>query len=86
MEFPPLYAGDSERRDVWQTPRYVRVMSVIPLKAERQRSLHVRLVPLADIGWIICLAGAGIRKPVNDSGRGLCGFLRQTATPINYPK
>jgi hypothetical protein len=41
MEFPPLYAGDSER--------YVRVMSVIPLKADiRQRSLHVRLVPEAD--------------------------------------
>jgi hypothetical protein len=48
--------------------------------------IDVRLVPLAEIGWITCLAGADIRKPVNDSGRGLRGFLRQTATPTNYPK
>ena len=33
-----------------QTSRHVRVMSVIPLKADiRQRGLHVRLVPEADI-------------------------------------
>jgi Bacterial protein of unknown function (DUF899) len=33
-----------------QTSRHVRVMSVIPLKADiRQREWHVRLVPLADI-------------------------------------
>ena len=31
-----------------QTSRHVRVMSVIPLKADiRQRALHVRFVPLA---------------------------------------
>ncbi len=70
-----------------QTSRHVRVMSVLPLKADiRQRMEHVSFVPLADIGWTTCLAGAGIRKSVNDSGRGLRGFLRQTATPINYPK
>ena len=38
-----------------QTSRHVRVMSVIPLKADiQQRGLHVRLVPQADIyiaGW-----------------------------------
>ena len=38
-----------------QTSRHVRVMSVIPLKADiHQRGLHVRLVPEADIrnlGW-----------------------------------
>ena len=34
-----------------QTSRHVRVMSVIPLKADiHQRGLHVRLVPIADIG------------------------------------
>ena len=34
-----------------QTSRRVRVMSVIPLKADiDQRGLHVRYVPLADIG------------------------------------
>jgi hypothetical protein len=33
-----------------QTSRHVRVMSVIPLKADiDQRGLHVRLVPIADI-------------------------------------
>jgi hypothetical protein len=33
-----------------QTSRYLRVMSVIPLKADiHQHGLHVRLVPLADI-------------------------------------
>jgi hypothetical protein len=33
-----------------QTSRHVRVMSVIPLKADiHQRGLHVRLVPLTDI-------------------------------------
>ena len=33
-----------------QTSRHVRVMSVIPLKADiHQRGLHVRLVPTADI-------------------------------------
>jgi hypothetical protein len=33
-----------------QTSRNVRVMSVIPLKADiHQRDLHVRLVPTADI-------------------------------------
>ena len=33
-----------------QTSRNVRVMSVIPLKADiDQRGLHVRYVPLADI-------------------------------------
>ena len=33
-----------------QTSRHVRVMSVIPLKADiHQRGLHVRLVPQADI-------------------------------------
>ena len=33
-----------------QTSRHVRVMSVIPLKADiHQRGLHVRLVPKADI-------------------------------------
>jgi hypothetical protein len=33
-----------------QTSRDVRVMSVIPLKADiHQRGLHVRLVPIADI-------------------------------------
>jgi hypothetical protein len=32
-----------------QTSRHVRVMSVIPLKADiRQREWHVRNVPLAD--------------------------------------
>ena len=34
-----------------QTSRRVRVMSVIPLKADiHQRGLHVRYVPTADIG------------------------------------
>ena len=34
-----------------QTSRHVRVMSVIPLKADiHQRGLHVRLVPKADLG------------------------------------
>jgi hypothetical protein len=33
-----------------QTSRHVRVMSVIPLKADiHQRGLHVRLVPGADL-------------------------------------
>ena len=33
-----------------QTSRHVRVMSVIPLKADiHQRSLHVCLVPLTDL-------------------------------------
>jgi hypothetical protein len=33
-----------------RTSRHVRVMSVIPLKADiHQRGLHVRLVPEADI-------------------------------------
>jgi hypothetical protein len=33
-----------------QTSRNVRVMSVIPLKADiRQPALHVRLVPIADM-------------------------------------
>ena len=33
-----------------QTSCHVRVMSVIPLKADiQQRGLHVRLVPLADL-------------------------------------
>jgi hypothetical protein len=35
-----------------QTSRHVRVMSVIPLKADiNQRGLHVRLVPLRDMDW-----------------------------------
>jgi hypothetical protein len=35
-----------------QTSRHVRVMSVIPLKADiHQRGLHVRLVPEADINY-----------------------------------
>jgi hypothetical protein len=34
-----------------QTSRHVHVMSVIPLKADiHQRGLHVRLVPVADVG------------------------------------
>ena len=34
-----------------QTSRHVSVMSVIPLKADMdQRGLHVRLVPITDIG------------------------------------
>jgi hypothetical protein len=76
-------------RPLWVMSRH-RVTSAscpLPLKADiRQRMEHVSFVPLADIGWTTCLAGAGIRKSVNDSGRGLRGFLRQTATPINYPK
>ena len=33
-----------------QTSRHVRVMSVIPLKADiHQRGLHVRFVPIADM-------------------------------------
>ena len=33
-----------------QTSHHIRVMSVLPLKADiRQRALYVRLVPLADI-------------------------------------
>ena len=33
-----------------QTSHHVRVMSVIPLKADiHQRGLHVRLVPTADV-------------------------------------
>ena len=37
-----------------QTSRHVRVMSVIPLKADiHQRGLHVRLVPLADIQAVV---------------------------------
>jgi hypothetical protein len=33
-----------------RTSRHVRVMSVIPLKADiHQRGLHVRFVPIADI-------------------------------------
>jgi hypothetical protein len=37
-----------------QTSRNVRLMSVLPLKADiRQRDLHVRFVPLADIAtWL----------------------------------
>jgi hypothetical protein len=39
-----------------QTSRHVRVMSVIPLKADiHQRGLHVRLVPLADITAVMKL-------------------------------
>jgi hypothetical protein len=35
-----------------QTSRYVRVMSVISLKADiHQRGLHVRYLPLAGIGF-----------------------------------
>ena len=34
-----------------QTSRHIRVMSVIPLKADiHQRGLHVRLVPVTEIG------------------------------------
>ena len=34
-----------------QTSRNVRVMSVVPLKADiHQRGVHVRLVPKADVG------------------------------------
>jgi len=34
-----------------QTSRHVRVVSVIPIKADiHQRGLHVRLVPKADAG------------------------------------
>jgi hypothetical protein len=39
MEFPPPYAGDSERRDV----RYGSVADITPAFAE------VRLVPVTDI-------------------------------------
>jgi hypothetical protein len=37
-----------------RTSRHVRVVSVIPLKADiRQRGFHVRLVPLSDIAtWL----------------------------------
>ena len=36
-----------------QTSRHVRVMSVNPLKAKRQREWHVRLVPLTDTGALV---------------------------------
>jgi hypothetical protein len=40
-----------------QTSRNDRVVSVIPLKADiNQRSLHVRLVPLADISRFLARA------------------------------
>jgi hypothetical protein len=47
-----------------QTSRHVGVMSVIPLKADihHQRGLHVRLVPIADIGERIA--------PVHRSAQG----------------
>jgi hypothetical protein len=42
-----------------QTSHHVRVMSVIPLKADiHQRGLHVRLVPEADITPTSVLASA----------------------------
>ena len=50
-----------------QTSRHVRVMSVIPLKADiHQRGLHVRLVPKADIRiglWLTRLAPAPTNQP-----------------------
>jgi hypothetical protein len=47
---------------VGQTSSNVRVMSVIPLKADiHQRGLHVRLVPKTDSGsWF--QAAAGLRR------------------------
>ena len=37
-----------------QTSRHVRVMSVIPLKADiHQRGLDVRIVPFADVGGLL---------------------------------
>ena len=43
-----------------QTSRHVRVMSVLPLKADiHQRGLHVRLVPQADIAINLLALGVG---------------------------
>jgi hypothetical protein len=37
-----------------QTSRHVRVMSVLPLKADiRQREWHVRYVPIADMRQLV---------------------------------
>ena len=48
-----------------QTSRNVRVMPVIPLEADiRQRGLHVRLVPIADIRL-------GPIRPVDKSQGGI---------------
>jgi hypothetical protein len=47
---PPSGIGATSALGHEQTSRHVRVMSVLPLKADiRQREWHVRLVPLADV-------------------------------------
>ena len=57
-----------------QTSRHVRVMSVIPLKADiHQRGLHVRLVPKADMLSVKreCppSARSGLRRMTKPSGQ-----------------
>ena len=52
-----------------QTSRHVRVMSVIPLKADiHQRGLHVRYVPIADC-VLRCCAGALLCTSMDRDGR-----------------
>ena len=47
-----------------QTSHHVRVMSVIPLKADiLQRGLHVRLVPVADIAHVNAITPHTARSP-----------------------
>src|SRR5512133_3767157 len=55
-----------------QTSRHVRVMSVIPFKADiHQHGLHVRLVPIADFDMPSGMDG------VDDNTRGRYGRSRQ---------
>jgi hypothetical protein len=51
-----------------RTSRHVRVVSVIPLKADiHQRGLHVRLVPIADMSSRSHLSGDSLDS-VNEVG------------------
>jgi hypothetical protein len=58
-----------------QTSRNVRVMSVIPLKADK-RGLHVRLVPIAGIG-----GGGGHWKMLRGIGLTSWSMLRVAMPP-----
>ena len=53
-----------------QTSRHVRVISVIPLKADiHQREWHIRYVPLADVIGPVALLVSSIATPQRASCR-----------------
>jgi hypothetical protein len=62
-----------------QTSRHVRVMTVIPLKADSHwRSLHVRFVPLADVKSLLIMAVLGRG---DGAGDGAMSPARQSRRP-----